>query len=160
MALMTFGRASLFSCLSSCREPLGAAQRHGSAFHAEKFLVQILQPIHFDVAQMIERIAGGARAGHGRVVGDPSGDRLAANRPRFAHRLLAFGGVDDQRHFVIFYHIDDVRATLPHLVDPAADDAGLLQRRRGAARWPRSRSRGRSASAPAAPRRACPGRAR
>ena len=59
--------------------------------------------------------------------------RLAANRARFAHRLLALGGIDDQSDLVVFYHIDDVRATLAHFVDAPADDARLLQHLRGAA---------------------------
>ena len=113
-------------------QPLGAAQRHGVRF-TPQFLVQILQSIDFDVAQMIERIAGGARAGHCRVVGHPSRHRLAADGARLAHRLLAFGGIDDQRDLVIFYHIDDVRATLPNLIDASADDTGLLEDLRRAA---------------------------
>src|SRR5258708_7905516 len=102
--------------------------------YSNKLLVQILQSIDFDVAEVIQRIAGGARAGHRRVVGYPPGNRLAANRPGFAHGLLAFRGVHDQGDFVIFYHIDDVRATLPYLVDPPAGDSGRLENLRGPAR--------------------------
>src|ERR1700680_1788110 len=147
IALMMFGRASLLSCFNStrsrsaprrvmgvrfttsaalCEESWGCASR-------QHFLMQILQSIHFNVAQMIERIAGRARPGHCRVIGYLPGDRLAPDRAGFAHRLLAFGSIDDQRHLVVFYHIDDVRATFPHLVDPLARYSGFFQHQGGAA---------------------------
>src|SRR6202163_2297822 len=147
IALMTFGRASLLSCFSSARsrsaprKVMGVRFTTSAALCAESwecasrqhFLVQILQSIHFDVAQVIERVASRARPGHRCVIGYLPRDRLASYRTRLAHRLLAFGGVDDQRHLVIFYHIDDVRATLPHFIDPPARHAGLLQHQRRAA---------------------------
>src|SRR5271165_3204708 len=130
IALMTFGRASLFSCFNSARSRSAPRRVMGVRFTTSatlgiqvwgfasrrQFLVQILQPIHFNVAQMIERVAGRARARHRRVIGYLPGDRLAPNRAGFAHGLLAFGGIDDQSHLVVLYHIDDVGATLPHLV--------------------------------------------
>src|SRR5580692_3980571 len=141
MALMTFGRASLLSCLSSWRSRsaprrvIGVRLITTAAFCAvpwefasrQHFLMQILQPIHFDVAQVIERVAGRTRSGHRRIVGYLPGDRLAPNRARFAHRLLSLGGIDDQGHLVVFYHIDDVRATLAHFIDAAAGYARLFE---------------------------------
>src|ERR1700675_1990957 len=108
---MTFGRASLFSCFSSARSRSAPRRVMGVRFtmaatlcaeswgcvSRQHFLVQILQSIHFDVAQVIERIASRARSGHRCVIGYLARDRLASNRTRLAHRLLAFGGVDDQR---------------------------------------------------------------
>src|ERR1700676_2102860 len=140
MALMTLGRASLFNCFSSKRRRSAPRRVIGVRFtripvkYSNKLLMQILQSIDFDVAEMIQRIAGGTRAGDRRVVSYPPGNRLAANRPGFAHGLLAFRGIHDQGNFVIFYHIDDVRATLPHFIDPPAGDAGRFQNLRGAAR--------------------------
>src|SRR6266404_1516827 len=148
IALMTFGRASLLSCFNSARNRSAPRRVMGVRFTMpaalcaevrefvsprQHFLVQILQPTHFDVAQVIERVASRPRSGHRRVVGYLSRDRLAANRTRLAHRLLAFGGIDDQGHLVVFYHIDDVRATLPHLVDPPARHSGLFQHQGSAA---------------------------
>src|SRR5579863_8031783 len=141
IALMTFGRASLFSCFSSCRRRSAPRKVMGVRLvttaascavswefaSRQHFLVQILQPIHFDVAQVVERVAGRARAGHRRVVGYLPGHRFAPNRAGFAHRLLSLGGIDDQCHLVVFYHIDDVRATLPHLIHPPAGDTGFLE---------------------------------
>src|ERR1700686_3903249 len=140
-ALMTFGRASLLSCFNSTRSRsaprsvMGVRFTTSAALYEESwgcasrqhFLMQILQSIHFNVAQMIVRIAGRARSGHCRVIGYLPGDRLAPDRAGFAYRLLAFGGIDDQRHLVVFYHIDDVRATLPHLVDPPAGHSRFFE---------------------------------
>src|ERR1700733_14317381 len=141
IALMTFGRASLLSCFSPCRSRsaprsvIGVRLITTAAFCAvpwefalrQHFLVQVLQPIHFYVAQVVERVAGRARAGHRRVVGYLPGHRFAPNRAGFAHRLLPLGGIDDQCHLVVFYHIDDVGATLSHLIHPPPGDAGFLE---------------------------------
>src|ERR1700722_14692856 len=148
IALMTFGRASLLSCFSSSRSASAPRRVMGVRLitsatlcaaswefaSRQHFLVQILQTIHFNVAQMIERVAGRACSGHRRVVRHLPGHCLAPNRARFPYRLLAFGGIDDQCHFIVFYHIDDVRATLAHFVDPPAGHARLLEPRRRAAR--------------------------
>src|ERR1700692_1715398 len=118
IALMTFGRASLLSRFNSARSRSAPRRVMGVRLitsSRQHFLVQILQSIHFDIAQVIERVASRARSGHRRVIGYLPRDRLASNRTRLAHRLLAFGGVDDQRHLVVFYYIDDVGALLPPL---------------------------------------------
>src|ERR1700730_8036324 len=140
IALMTFGRASLLSCFNSARSRSAPRRVMGVRFTSaalceeswgfasrQHFLVQILQSIYFNVAEVIERVASRARSGHRRVIGYLSGNRLASNRARFAHCLLALGGIHDQRHLVVFYHIDDVRATLPHLVHPPAGHSGPFQ---------------------------------
>src|SRR5277367_223434 len=113
IALMTFGRASLLSCFNSTRSRSAPRRVIGLRFTSatlrgeswgfasrQQFLVQVPQSIHFNVAQMIERIASRARRSHRRVIGYLSGDRFAPNRARLAYGLLAFGGIDDQRHFV------------------------------------------------------------
>src|SRR5580704_4239100 len=76
---------------------------------------------------MIQRVASRACAGHGGVIGYSPRDRLATDGARFAHRLLALGGIDDQRHLVILYHIDYVRATLADLIHPPTGYAGLFE---------------------------------
>src|SRR5580700_7438410 len=132
---MTLGRASLFSCFNSWRSRSAPRRVMGVRFTSaalcaevwvfvsRQFLVQVLQPVDLNIAQMIERIARRARAGHGGVVGDLARHRLAANRTRLAHRLLTLRGIDDEGNLVVFYHIDHVRATLAHFIDPPADDS-------------------------------------
>src|SRR5271166_69579 len=89
--------------------------------------MQILEPIHVTVAEMVERIASCARGRHRRVVGHPARDRFAPNRARFANRLFAFGGVHDQRDFIVLDHVDHVRPTFAHLVHAPADDARVFE---------------------------------
>src|SRR5271170_2856647 len=128
IALMTFGRASLLSCFSSARSRSAPRRVIGVRF------TPAFPCANPAADSLLYHPGDRARRSHRGVIGHLPGNRLAANRTGFAHRLLALGGVDDQRHLVVFYHIDDVRATLPHFVDPPAGHPGVFEHLGGATR--------------------------
>ena len=128
IALMTFGRASLFSFIQLHPQPLGAAKSHRGSLPAGNSLCKSCSRFTSMSPRWSSAVAGRACRGHRRVVGDLSRHGLAPNGARFTHRLLALGGIDDQRHLVVFYHIDDVGATLAHLVDAPAFHARFTPR--------------------------------
>src|SRR5829696_1535243 len=92
------------------------------------FLVKILEAVDFHLAQVVDGLAGCEGACHGRVVRDLARHGLATDRTRFADRLLAFRRIHDEADFVVLDHVDDVRATFPHLVGAAASDTRRLER--------------------------------
>ncbi len=94
----------------------------------ERLVVQILQAVHFDFVEVVERLAGREPRRERRVVSDAAVHRLTADGVRLAYGVLALGGVDDQVDLVVLDHVHDVRPALAHLVHPAAGNAGLGQR--------------------------------
>ena len=138
----------------------GAARGQWHFAHSRGLRVQVLQPIHDHVIEMVEGVASGLGRCQRRVVRHFVVHGLASDRMRLADRLFALGRVDDQADLAVLDHVHDVRAALAHLVDAAARHAALGERLRRPARRDDLEAALDEQSCRARPRRACRGRAR
>src|SRR5579864_2121472 len=90
--------------------------------------MQILQAVHFDIIDVIERLASSKPGSQCRVIGYAPMDRLTADGIRFTHSVLSLRGVDDEVDFIVLDHVHDMRPPLTDLVYPTAGDSGVLER--------------------------------
>src|ERR1700720_1117773 len=90
--------------------------------------MQILQAVHLNLIEMIQRLAGGEPRRESRVVRHPTIHSFTANGIRFPDGLLAFGRVHDQIDLVVLDHVHDVWPSLANFVNATTDNARLSQR--------------------------------